>query len=87
MRNRETYHTPLRRVFRILWERYPITEAEIILKYAIKELNDTMGSYGFVSSLFVFVKIKTFPMENKDFPAEKEQINALKTVRDEIAKI
>lgn len=78
---------PLQRVFRILRERHPTTEPKIILKYAMKWLNDTMGPNVLVTSLLVSGTIPTLSMENKDFPVQEEQTTSLKTARDVIGKI
>lgn len=67
----ETYHMPLRRVFRILHERHPNIQRAILLQYAVKSQNDTMGPNGLVPYLIIFRTIPSFPMTTIDVPAQK----------------
>lgn len=83
----ERYHAPLRRVFKILREHHPRIEPEIILRYAVKAMNDSMGPEGLVPSLLVFGTLPTFPIVSSDRPEQADRLSAMKRARDEMAKI
>lgn len=83
----ERYHGPLRRIFRILRNRYARIEPEVILRYAVKAMNDSMGPEGLVPSLLVFGTIPTFPITESNRPEQAERLAAMAKARDEMAKI
>ena len=50
----ERYHEPLRRIYRKISIDFPNVSPQILLKIAVKAMNDTMGESGKVPSLLVF---------------------------------
>lgn len=83
----ETYHDPLQTVFKILRSRHPDIGPEIILRYVIKCLNDTMGPNSPVPLLLVYGTMPTFPITNRQTLNQKKQFEVLKSARKEVAHI
>lgn len=57
----ERYHTPLRRVFKVLATNNPTMSKYLLLRYAIRGLNDTANIDDLVPLLLVFVIVPSFP--------------------------
>ena len=83
----ERYHQPLRRVFSVLRARRPNLDPEVLLRYAIKGINDTMGPEGLVPSLLVFGVVPSFPTVHAELPAQKERLAALDAARKEMETV
>lgn len=62
-------------------------EPEIILRYAVKGLNDTMEPNGLVSSLLVFGFMPIFHMDNKANPIHNTIMKMTELERDKLLKI
>ncbi len=60
----ERYHAPLRRIFFKIWEEHPDMGKNIILKLAVKAMNDTMDPEGLVPSYLEFGCILRFPQQS-----------------------
>ena len=80
----ERYHHPLRRVFKVLRSRHPNMDPEVLLRYADKGINDTIGPEGLVPTSLVFGVVPTFPTVHADLPAQKERLAALDASRKEM---
>ena len=83
----ERYHEPLRRIFRKISIDYPHIDPQLLLKIAVKAMNDTMGESGLVPSLLVFGTIPRFPIISTDFPSQKERMEALSKAQMEMNSI
>lgn len=63
-------------------------EPEILLKYAVKGLNDSIGTDALVPSLLVFGALPTFPFLNMDIiPGQRESFEMMKLARDKVAQL
>lgn len=62
-------------------------EPEILLRFALKRLNDTISPNGVVLSLLVFGTLSTLPMLNKNTAGQKQRKDALRNAREEVANI
>jgi hypothetical protein len=51
---RESYHAPLRRIYRKLREKNPGVEREVLLHCAVFAMNSTLGTDGLVPILLVY---------------------------------
>lgn len=67
--------------------RYPKQEAETVLRYAIKGLNDTTRRNGYVLLMLVFISMSTFLICNKGIPGQQDRMESLRTARRKIASI
>ncbi len=83
----EGYHAPLRRIFLKIREEHPKMDKNIILKVAVKAMNDTMGLEGLVPSYLVFRCIpRVLPTESA-LPTQQQRMDAMQSARREIAII
>lgn len=88
IRSGETYHEPLRRVFRILRERHPNVEPELILQYAMNGLKYSIESNGLVPSLLVFGTLPSFPLITTiKLPNQEERLEMMRLTWEEVATI
>lgn len=62
-------------------------EPEVILRYAVKGLNDSMGPNGLVPSLLIFGTLQSFPMTTANTTEQKVSIEMMQTARSEVAQI
>lgn len=83
----ERYHAPLRRVYQILAKNHPNMSKDLLLRYAIKGVNDTANIDGLVPSLLVFGVVPTFPMSNRQLPGQKARLQAIVDARLEMGSI
>ena len=83
----ERYHHPLRRIFKFLRDGHPKLDSDVVLRYAIKGINDIMGPEGLVLSLLVVGVIPTFPTVHAELSAQRERLAALDAARKEMETI
>lgn len=83
----ERFHGPLRRISRILRHEYNRIEPEIIPRYAIKAMKDSMGPEGLLPLLLVYWAILTFPITDRGRPERAGHLAAVGKARDEMANI
>lgn len=83
----EIYHLPLQRVLRTLRAKYKKDEQELLLRYAVKGLSDTMGPNRLVPSLLVSRTLPKLSMIKKLPPSQKELMDMSRLASDEVAKI
>lgn len=83
----ERYHAPLQSVYQILAKNRPSLSKELLLRYAIKGVNDTANIDGLVPSLLVFAVVPTFPMRNSQLPGQKSRLQAIVDARIEMGNI
>lgn len=83
----ESSHGPLRRVFRVLTEKYPNLSDNLRLRLSVKSLNDTAGPKGLVPSLLVFGVIPSLGNTDADLPNQEERFRAMHEARNEAATI
>ena len=83
----ERYHARLRRFYRKVKLEFPQLSKDIILRLAVKAMNDTMGENGLVPSLLVFGIIPRFPIINSELPTQKERMEALASAQMEMNSI
>lgn len=83
----EKYRESLRRVCRILLANHLTFEPEVVPRYAIKGLKDTMGLDWHVLSLLIFGTTPTFSIPIKDTPTYQYHIKTLRTAREGVASI
>lgn len=80
----ERLHAPLRRIFYKTQTDFPKLRKELLLKIAIKEMNDTVGEDGLVPSLLVFGIIPRFPIINTSLPNQRDRMKALTSANMEM---
>ena len=83
----ERYHGPLRKIFSILRHDNPREDPEIILRYAVKGINDTMGENGIVPTTLVSGCSPSFPFLNSKLPKQRDRMRMLMVARREMATI
>lgn len=83
----ERYHQPLRRILRVLRTIHSNVDPEVLLRYAIKGINDTIGPEGLVSLLLLFGVVPTFPNVSSELPAQRERLASLDAARKEMETI
>ena len=83
----ERYHGPLRKIFSILRHDNPREGPEIILRYAVKGINDTMGENGIVPTTLVYGCSPSFPFLNSKLPKQRDRMRMLMVARREMATI
>lgn len=66
------YRDSLRIIFDTVCSEYPILDPEIVLRCAVKGINNTMGSERLVLSYSVFGTQPSFPSFNTKLPNQKE---------------
>ena len=77
-------HAPLRRIYRKIKTDFPQISPGILLKLAVKAMNDTSGENGLVPSLFVFAIIPRFPIISSHIPTHHERMKALSEAQMEM---
>lgn len=80
----EMYQDPLRRIYRAARHRYPSPHPQILLRYVVKSINDSMGPEGIVPLLLVYVTMPTFPLTIKDLPGQEDLMASMRWVREEV---
>ncbi len=83
----ERCHAPLRRIFLKIREEYPKIDKNIVLKLAVRAMNDTMGPEGLVPSYLVFGCIPRFPSTDSTLPTQQQRMDAMQAARREMAII
>lgn len=73
-------------MFRILRVRLARTEAEVIIQYAVKDLNVSTGPNDKGPSQTCFGILLSFPMSMADRAEQKESIEMIVTVRNKVAQ-
>ena len=81
---RERYHAPLRRIYEKISFNNESMDPTLVLKIAVKEMNDTMNPEGLVPSLLVFGIPTRFPGVNTISPDQHERKQALALARYEM---
>lgn len=69
----ERLHAPLRRIFFKVQADHPSLKKELLLKIAVKAMNDTIGEDGLVPSLLVFGIVPRFPIMGTTLPNQKTE--------------
>ena len=80
-------HSPVRRIFYKVRTDHPTVRKELLLRIAIKAMNDTIGEDGLVPSLLVLGIVPIFPILNTNLPQQQERMKALITARQEMNSI
>lgn len=83
----ERYHEPLRKIYRKLHHEAPDLEKAIVLRLALKAMNDTIGPEGLVPSYLVFGSLPKFPTVHASLPDQRRRMKALESARTEYATI
>jgi hypothetical protein len=83
----ERYHNPLRRVYHKVRKDFPSMSLGLALRLAVKAMNDTMGPYGLVPSLLVFVMVLRFPIIDANVPDQEQRVLAMKVSREEYQNV
>lgn len=83
----ESYHAPLRRVFRITQRYYTSLESETVLRYSVKAINDSVRPEGLFNSMLVYGTFPTFLLGMKDLPGRTELIAAMRSAREKFVRI
>jgi hypothetical protein len=73
----ERYHGPLRRVYVKIEHEFPHVGPALLLRIAVKTINDAMGTDGLVPSLLVFGAVPRFPPMSIDLPKQRDRMAAL----------
>lgn len=66
---------------------YPTLVPEVILRYIIKALNNTMGPKVLVPSILVFGTIPTFPSREINHCGQDERMDFIRTAMEEMERI
>ena len=66
----ERFRAPFSRIFFKIRKERPKMDRNIIVKLAVKAMNDTMGPEGLVPSYLVFVSIPRFPSKESALPMQ-----------------
>jgi hypothetical protein len=74
---RERYHGPLRRVYQKIEHEFPHICPVLLLRIAVKAINDTMGTNGLVTSLLVFGLVPGIPPMSIDLSKQRDRMAAL----------
>lgn len=74
-------------MFKIARERYPKLDPEVIIRYTIMDLNDTMGPEGLVPSMMVIGTIQTFQTSEINNHGKDERMDVIRTARPEMERI
>lgn len=83
----ERYHAPLRRVFSIIKSNHPDVHPDLALRYALKDINDTIVPEGLVPSILVFGALPSYPISNNSFPGQTAKMRGIVNARTEYGKI
>lgn len=83
----ERYHDPLRRIYQKIRFSEPGLELELVMRLAVKAMNDTMNPEGLVPSLLVFGVLPRFPPMSSELPRQQEIMRALEVARAEMETI
>ena len=83
----EQLHAPLGRIYRKIKNDFPQIPPHILLKLAVKAMNDTNGENGLVLSLLDFGIIPGFPIISSHLPTHRERMKALSEAQMEMNSI
>lgn len=83
----ERYHGPLRRLFRKVHHDNPNYCPRILLRIALKAMNDTMGENGLVPSYLVFGILPRFPVIESEVPEQRERMEIIAAAQMEMNTI
>jgi hypothetical protein len=83
----DRYHGPLRRVYQKIEHEFPHVGLRLLLRIAVKAINDTMGTNGLVPSLLVFGVVPRFPPMSIDLPKQRDLMAALAAAQMEMSAI
>lgn len=83
----EALHHPLRQIFRKVQHDHADVPKAMLLRLAVKAMNDTMNENGLVPSLLVFGIIPRFPIIATELPTQKDRMDVLAPERAEMEAI
>lgn len=83
----ERYHAPLRRIYLKIRSETPSLPHNLVVRLAVKAMNDSMGPEGLVPSLLVFGIMPRFPSTNSRLPGHRERMEAIRIANAEMATI
>jgi hypothetical protein len=83
----ERYLGPLRRVYQKIEHKFPHVGPALILRIAVKAINDTMGTNELVPSLLVFGVVPRFPPMSINLPNQRDRMAALAAAQMEMSVI
>lgn len=78
----ESYYAPLRRIYRKIRNDQP--KLNVVIQLSVKAINDAMGLEELFPSLLVFGCIPILPSVSSAVPGQKERMNALQLLRQEM---
>jgi hypothetical protein len=81
----ERYHGQLRRVYKKFEHEFPHVGPALLLRIAVKAINDTMGTNGIVPSLLVFGVVPRFPPMSIDLPKQRDRMATLAAAQMEMS--
>lgn len=85
--NGERYHKYLREVYRRVKEETPLADKTMMLRLAVKAVNDTAGPSGLVPTLLVFGVLPRMPLHPKELPNQRERMRLMTVARNEMNKL
>ena len=77
----ERLHGTLRRIYKKVRADFPDASPFILLKIAVKAMNDTIGENGLVPSLLVFGIVSRSPIISTEIPSQRERMKILSTAQ------
>ena len=80
-------HEPMKRIYRKIKVNNQDMRKDVLLKLAVKAMNDTIGLNGLVPSLLVFGIIPRFPIIASELPQQAARMKALAEARAEYEAI
>lgn len=83
----ELLHDPFHRIYRKIRHCHANVPPRMVLKVAIKAMNDTIGENGIVPSRLVFGILPIFPIISTKLPTQRERMAALPTAQAEMHAI
>jgi hypothetical protein len=83
----ERFHTPLRRIYRIITVELPNIGKEMALQMTFKAINDTAGLDGLVPTLLVFGAYPRMVDSDKPNPTVQQRATALRKAMEEVRKV
>jgi transposase InsO family protein len=83
----ERYHGSLRRLYQKIEHEFPHVGPALLLRIAVKAINDTMGTNGLVPPLLVFDVVPRFSPMSIDLPKQGDRIAAVAAAQMEMSAI
>lgn len=83
----ERLHEPLRRIYQKIRQDYPNVVPGLVLKVAVKAMNDTIGENGLVPTRLVFGVIPRVPIISTELPTQIERMEILPAAQAEMISI